>query len=256
MVKEKEIPLKIEVFSNNEDSEFLIHSKNEIHNILRTIYERGTRAALYYNEGNSFVLTMLLDASPEGIWIDPPSNSLDNRNILNSNRIIFVSTHNQAKVQFVSNGAKQVIYDGRDAIFISLPAKLMRLQRRDYYRLVAWPHNPLKCVIKPVTDRKNIKHEITIMDISIGGIALVCQETVLELTPGKIYPNCEIELPEIGTLTATVEVKNTFEVTTRTGEKIRRAGCVFVKPDGNATNLLQRYVAHMQRKAAATTIKE
>ena len=58
MVKEKEVPLKIEVFSNNEDSEYLIHSKIEIQNILRTIFERGTRAALYYNEGNSFVLTI------------------------------------------------------------------------------------------------------------------------------------------------------------------------------------------------------
>lgn len=256
MVKEKEIPLKIEVFSKNEDSEFLISSKNEIQNILHTIFVRRARAALYYNEGNSFVLTMLLDASEEGIWIDPPSNHLDNRNILNSNRIIFVSTHNQAKVQFVTNGAQQVIYDGREAIFISLPQKLLRLQRRDYYRLAAWPQNPLKCVFNPAQDQTNIKHEVTIMDISIGGIALVCQEVALELTPGSTYPNCEIELPGIGTLTATVQVKNTFEITSRSGDKIRRAGCVFVKPDGTATNLLQRYVAQMQRKEAATTIKE
>ena len=50
MVKEKEIPLKIEVFSNNEDSEFLIHSKHEIKHILQAINERRSRAALYYNE--------------------------------------------------------------------------------------------------------------------------------------------------------------------------------------------------------------
>ena len=256
MVKEKEIPLKIEVFSNNEDSKFLIQSKYEIQNILQTVYERGTRAALYYNEGNSFVLTMLLDAGEDGIWIDPPSNPRDNRNILNSKKIIFVSTHNQAKVQFVTSGVTQVIYDGRNAIFISLPQKILRLQRRDYYRLVVWPQNPLKCVFKSAQDQKPIKHEVTIMDISIGGIALVCQENTLELKPGNTYPNCDIELPGIGTLSATVEVRNTFEITARSGEKIRRAGCVFVKPDGKATGLLQRYVAHMQRQAAATILKE
>lgn len=256
MVKEKEIPLKIEVFSNNEDNEFLIHSKNEILQILRIIHERGTRAALYYNEGNSFVLTMLLAVSEEGIWIDPPSNTQDNRNILNSNRIIFVSTHNQAKVQFIASEAHAVIYNGKDAIFISLPKKLLRLQRRDYYRLAAWPKNPLKCVLKPVPNQKHIKHEITIMDISIGGLALVCQETTLELTPGTTYPNCEIDLPGIGVLTATVQVKNTFEVTSRTGEKLRRAGCVFVNPDNTATSFLQRYVAYKQREEAATSNKE
>ncbi len=256
MVKEKEIPLKIEVFSNNEDSEFLIHSKNEIRNILRTIFERNTRAALYYNEGNSFVLTMLLDTGEDGIWIDPPSNPSDNRNILNSNKIIFVSTHNQAKVQFVADRAQQVTINGRNAVFISLPPKLLRLQRREYYRLTAWPENPLTCIFKPVHDQQQIKHDVTIMDISIGGIALVCQETSLELTPGNTYPNCEIELPGTGTLTATVQVKNAFEVTARTGEKIRRAGCVFVKPDAVMTHLLQRYVANMQRQAAANIIKE
>jgi c-di-GMP-binding flagellar brake protein YcgR len=255
MVKEREIPLKIEVFSNNEDSEFLIHSKHEIQNILYTISERNTRAALYYNEGNSFVLTMLLDVSEEGIWIDPPSNPSDNRNIINSNRIIFVSTHNQAKVQFVTDAAQQGTYNGRDAVFISLPAKLLRLQRRDYFRLAAWPQNPLMCVFKPVQDHARLKHEVTIMDISIGGIALVCQESSLELIPGNTYSNCEIELPGIGILTATVQVKNTFELTVRTGEKLLRAGCVFVKPDGATTNLLQRYVANMQRLEAAKNIK-
>ncbi len=256
MVKEKEIPLKIEVFSNNEDSEFLIHSKNEIRSILSTIFERNTRAALYYNEGNSFVLTMLLETSEEGIWIDPPSNPSDNRNIINSNKIIFVSTHNQAKVQFVTDGAQQVTYNGRNAFFISLPPKLLRLQRREYYRLTAWPQNPLTCIFKPAQDQQQIKHDVTIMDISIGGIALVCQENSLELVQGNTYPNCEIVLPDIGTLTATIQVKNAFEVTARTGEKIRRAGCVFVKPDGITTNLLQRYVANMQRQAAANIAKE
>jgi c-di-GMP-binding flagellar brake protein YcgR len=256
MVKEKEVPLKIEVFSNNEDSEYLIHSRSEIRNILRTISERNTRAALYYNEGNSFVLTMLLDTGEEGVWIDPPSNPSDNRNILNSNKIIFVSTHNQAKVQFVTDSAQQVTYNGRNAVFISLPPKLLRLQRREYYRLAAWPQNPLTCVFKPVHDQQHIKHDVTIMDISIGGIALVCQETSLALTPGNIYSNCEIELPDTGILTATIQVKNAFEVTSRNGEKIRRAGCVFVKPDGTTTNLLQRYVANMQRLEAVKIIKE
>ncbi len=252
MVKEKEVPLKIEVFSNNEDSEYLIHSKIEIQNMLRTIFERGTRAALYYNEGNSFVLTMLLDAKADGIWIDPPSSAQDYRNIINSNKIIFVSTHNQAKVQFVTNEVMEVVVNERGAIFIPLPLQVLRLQRRDYYRLVAWPNNPLKCVFKQVPEQKPGKHEITIMDISVGGVALVCQESVLELTPGNIYKNCEIELPNIGMLQATVQVKNTFEVTTRSGEIIHRAGCVFVNPDGYTTNLLQRYVVQMQRKASTT----
>jgi c-di-GMP-binding flagellar brake protein YcgR len=88
------------------------------------------------------------------------------------------------------------------------------------------------------------------MDISIGGVALICEESGVELKPGMIYKQCLIELPEIGTLEATIEVKNTFVITDRSGKVNRRAGCVFVKPDGKTCMLLQLYVAQMQRQQA------
>jgi radical SAM superfamily enzyme len=50
---------------------------------------------------------------------------------------------------------------------------------------------------------------------------------------------------------AAIEVKNAFEITDRSGKIKRRAGCVFVKPDGKTTMLLQRYVAQMQQQLAS-----
>ena len=249
MIREKEIPLKIERFKEDEGGEFLIYSMSEIKNILRTIHARNTRVALYYHEGSRFTLTMLLAVTEEGIWIDPPSTSLEKRNILASTEITFVSSHNQAKVQFVATEAQQTIYDGSDAIFLAFPEKLLRLQRRDYYRSYARAENPLKCVFKPSVSLRNFKHEAAIMDISVGGMSLIRPETSLNLSPGLTYQNCEIQLPDIGTFTATVEVKSEFEVIGQNGKKIRRAGCVFVKPDGNATSLIQRYVTHMELAA-------
>jgi c-di-GMP-binding flagellar brake protein YcgR len=89
------------------------------------------------------------------------------------------------------------------------------------------------------------------MDISVGGMALVCEQSGVELHPGMVYEHCQIELPGIGSLEATIEVKNTFEITDRNGKVKRRAGCVFVKPDGLTTMLLQRYVAQMQQQLAS-----
>ena len=91
------------------------------------------------------------------------------------------------------------------------------------------------------------------MDISIGGVALVCEASGIELQPGMVYEHCQIDLPEVGTVEATIEVKNTFEITDRNGKVKRRAGCVFVKPDGKTTMLLQRYVAQMQQQLARNT---
>lgn len=250
MVKEKEIPLKIEVFPNGEDRDLLIHSRGEIQRILQTICERKTRCALYYDNGTRFFLTVLLDANEQGIWVDPALNEQDNNEIINSNEIIFVSSHNRTKVQFVTSEPFQVASINNNAIFLPLPAQLLRLQRRDYYRLDAWPRYPLKCVIKPIQHLQHIRHEATIMDISEGGVGLVCHDRDLELKPGNIYEHCEIELPEVGTVTATIQVKNTFDIPGSSGQVNQRAGCEFIKPDRKTTVPLQRYVTQMQLKKA------
>lgn len=250
-MRTKEIPLKIELFSSDQENEFLVTTPKEIISILQTIAQRKSRVALYYNEGNSMVLTMILAADENGVWIDAASNPLDNRHIERSNRIVFVSTHNQAKVQFVASSAILGTYENAPAFLLTLPRKLLRLQRRDYYRLVTPETHALKCVIRPTPDKAHIQHEITVMDISIGGIALVCEASGIELQPGMVYEHCQIELPDVGTVETSIEVKNTFEVTDRNGNIKRRAGCVFIKPSGQATMLLQRYVAQMQQRIAA-----
>jgi c-di-GMP-binding flagellar brake protein YcgR len=249
-MRTKEIPLKIELLSNDEENDFLVTNPKEIVAILHNIAQRKSRAALYYNEGNSMVLTMLLAADEHGIWVDAASNQLDNRHIERSNRIVFVSTHNQAKVQFVAASATLGLYENAPAFHLDLPRKLLRLQRRDYFRLVTLDSKAPKCIIRPVPGQAHIQHEVTVMDISIGGVALVCEETGVELRPGMVYEHCQIDLPEVGMLQATIEVKNTFEVSDRSGKVKRRAGCVFVNPDGKTTMLLQRYVAQMQQRQA------
>lgn len=248
-MRAKEIPLKIELFSSDEESDYLISNHREIVSILQSIAQRKSRVALYYNEGNSMVLTMILAADENGVWIDATSNPLDNRLIERSKRIIFVTTHNQAKVQFVATDVMLGTYEDAPAFSLGLPRKLLRLQRRDYYRLVTAESNALKCIIRPVPDQAHIQHEVTVMDISIGGVALVCEASGIELQPGMVYEHCQIELPEVGKLEAAIEVKNAFEITDRNGKVKRRAGCVFVKPDGKTTMLLQRYVAQMQQAA-------
>jgi c-di-GMP-binding flagellar brake protein YcgR len=249
-MRTREIPLKIELFSKDDENEYLISNPKEIVSILQTIAQRKSRVALYYNEGISMVLTLILAADENGVWVDAASNPQDNRLIERSKRIIFVSTHNQAKVQFVASDAMLGTYEDAPAFSLALPRKLLRLQRRDYYRLVTSETGALNCIIRPVADQAHIQHEVTVMDISIGGVALICEQTGVELQPGIVYEHCLIELPELGTLEATIEVKNTFEITDRSGKVKRRAGCVFVKLDGKTTMLLQRYVAQMQQRLA------
>lgn len=245
MIKEKTNPLKIETFAHGEDREFIIDSRMEIQNILRSICKHNSRCALYYDERTRFFLTLLLEADEQGIWIDPASNPRDNRHILASEELVFVSTHNQTKVQFTARPPQLTPFQHGNALFLPLPQQLLRLQRRDCYRLPTWPQYPVKCIFKPTAQ------VMPVVDISVSGLSLEYREKDVKLRAGNIYPDCEIDLPEVGRLTATLQVKNLFEVVSRGGRVNQRAGCEFVKPGRETILPLQRYVAQMQRMSAS-----
>lgn len=247
----QDIPLKIEILSEENDGQHRITSAKEIEFVMHYIAEKGTRVALYYDDANNFILTTLLGADHTGLWLEQSPNDSDNQRIAASNKLVFVSSHFKVKVQFTADHASSVSYRGYPAFFLPLPDDLYRLQRREYFRLMTPVVSPLRCVIgagkEPQAKRPQ---EFVIMDISCGGVGLTCKETDAELTPGASYPDCQIDLPGVGTIRGTIEVKNLVSLTSETGHTQLRAGCEFINLDGASAILLQRYVNNIQREKA------
>jgi c-di-GMP-binding flagellar brake protein YcgR len=244
---EKDIPLKIEILSPEKDEKHRISSPKEIRFVMQYISEKGNRVALYYDSRSSFILTTLLAVDDSGMWLEQSPSDSENGKIIKSNQLIFVSSHLQIKVQFNATQASNVLYQGHPAFYLPLPQSLYRLQRREYYRLITPRTNPLHCVItkEPSPERKT--REYIIMDISCGGVGLIGMETDTELIPGQTYFDCQVELPEVGTITGTIEVKNLVVLPSNSGREQKRAGCEFKNLDGASMILLQRYITNMQR---------
>lgn len=244
----KEAPLTIEKFHDGEESKFLIRSPKEIQLTLHALAQKKSVTVVYFDNDERFFKSVLLAANEKGIWLDVGPNEDENNLLLKSPDITFVTMHNGAKVQFVCHQVQVAIYAAHPAFYFPLPNQMLRLQRRDYYRLSTSSDSMLKCIIPTTTFNTEQKHNITIMDISVGGIALVCSESRVKLEAGETYPDCCIVLPGIGTLIATIQVKNLFEVTGTSGTVTKYAGCEFVSMDGKMSMLLQRYIGIMQSK--------
>jgi hypothetical protein len=67
------------------------------------------------------------------------------------------------------------------------------------------------------------------------------------------FPNCRIDLPEVGMLAARLEVRTLFELTLPSGVQVHRAGCQFVDLPGSMLTLVQRYVIKIERQRKART---
>jgi c-di-GMP-binding flagellar brake protein YcgR len=244
----KEVSLTIERFYNDEDIEFRIKSKKAMQSILQSIADQGTHVGLFYGNGNNFILTMLLGANEHGMWLDVGPFPPENKQLLLSDKITFVSTHQHVKVQFVAHDIQNDLFENNEAFYMELPDYLLRIQRREFFRIAVPSTSSAKCII-PIQpenpDDPVIMREVPIEDISGGGIGLLCEEHEAELLPEKVFPDCRISIPEVGVLTVTIEVKNGINFST--GAKVqKRVGCLFIDMNNQANILLQRYITRMQ----------
>lgn len=255
MNHKKEIVLKVERFHDEEDIEFRIPSKREMLSILQRVAEQGTRVALYYDEHDNFILTTLLGINENGIWLDIGPFPPENENLLLSKKITFVSVHQNVKVQFVAHHVENALFENANAFYLELPDYLLRIQRRDFFRLSIPAGTSIMCIIpiKPDNpdqpDAPAVIREVAVLDISGGGIGLLCGEDETELLKGKIFHDCKIPLPGIGIAIATIEVKSGIKFTARNNVVQMRAGCQFINLSSQAESLLHRYTTRLQAEA-------
>lgn len=252
--QEEETPsLKFELMQAEDDDKYLLHSKKEILFILRALRERGSLITVYFNQGNDFLLTSLLAISGDtSLVFDPGSSAEMNRRALASEKLIFITTHDKVKIQFTVRRLEKTQFEGREAFRTGVPDTLLRLQRREYYRLTAPVAHPLKCVIPAkMADGSVTTVGATVIDISGGGLAVMTPPEGVEFETDHLFEDCRIELPDVGAVSATLRVRSVFEITLRSGARVKRAGCQFVDLSGHMLTLIQRYILRVERERKA-----
>lgn len=231
------------------DESFSIHSESDIHFILRGIMQDKTLITLYFDHGSSFILTAILAIDPRNkkMILDYGNDDKLNQKVLNTGKLTCVTSQSKVKVEFKCNSIKKIQFREDDAFIVDLPESLIRIQRRDFFRITTPSVKPLKCIIPLPAEYKSKTAEVILLDISCGGVAVIDQHPIVSFDPGTIFKNCQITLPEIGTIIATIQVKNTYEVTLRNDVTCKRAGCAFIKPPTKILAMIQRYIVKLEQ---------
>ncbi|MDZ4201017.1 MAG: flagellar regulator YcgR PilZN domain-containing protein [Gallionella sp.] len=253
----KRIPPKIEVLSDEESKSCLVSFRQQIESILLRVAQSGTDCALYYDASHNFIMTTILDVDEDGLWIEPGNSATTNALITSSRSLTLVSQEGNVKIQFTVDKASPVSYDGAPALFLFLPKALLRIQRREFFRLLLPPTERLQCNlgIRPSHDGEplEMRHmtvidfELPAADISGGGIGLLQMEDESGLHIGQTYPDCRIELSDEGAITANLIVRNIVILGhDRVGQTIFRVGCEFKNLDAEAANKLHKFITGKQ----------
>jgi len=239
-------------FGTENQSPYLVHSRREIIALLRAIGEHHQLITMLVNGGADAVVTSILevDDANDAVLIDCAPSALLNQRITQSDDIAFEASLDKVRILFSVAGADNALHEKRPALRIPIPASLIRLQRREYYRVNTPVSNPIFCRI-PLPAGAGGNYATPLVDISCGGIALLDDKKILDTTIGYEYQNCRIDLPGLGVVTVTLQIRNSQELTLFNGKTNRRLGCQFVDLSKAMLAAVQRYIMYLERERNA-----
>src|SRR5262245_22875698 len=126
-------------FSFDESVEsFTITFRREIIFYLRQLINDGDPVSIMFNEGQDTILTVLLAVDEEKgqLYFDWGSSEEVNRRFLKSERNYFVAMPQGVRNQFTTGLPREISYRGRPGFAVALPDRYVRMQRREFFRLV------------------------------------------------------------------------------------------------------------------------
>lgn len=181
------------------------------------------------------------------LWIDVPPSEEVLQLLLQCARLSFVGMLDKVTLRFSSGPPLLGTHDGRPALRVPLPERLLHLQRREIMRREP-PPGALNCLV-PARDRTRNAPPITttIRDIGGGGLAVLVADDALVLATGDLLPGCVIDLPGLGSVEVTLRVCHVRHVHQR-GKDVLQAGCEFIDLPAAAQAKLFRYLMQLDRE--------
>jgi c-di-GMP-binding flagellar brake protein YcgR len=229
---------------------FTITFRREVVFYLRQLINDGERINVVFDEGRETVLTVLLDVDEEKnvLVFDWGSNESTNRRLLASTRTFFIANPQGVRNQFITKRVWETSYKNRPAFATDIPDKYVRLQRREFFRMLLPMTQRRPCTFK-MPDSEKV-WEMSVIDLGLGGAGLEAPVESLPFEVGQTLPKVRIDLGKFGRIEVDLEIRYAGS-TSRGNKPVSRLGCHFIKLGRAQENELQRFITHVQREERA-----
>jgi len=172
------------------------------------------------------------------VHFDLPSAPQQQSQLFDAPELVCVAFVESIKLQFTLDAPRRSTDSGYPAFLCAMPDRVLRLQRREYYRVRTPDDVSASCLVPYSGDRAQYE-SLRVLDVSVGGLALMAYPRHFDPAFGTVIDRCYLDLPGVGTVTIRMRVAHVE--TTKDGES-RRCGCEFIDLSPQARMMLQRYV--------------
>lgn len=249
-----------EIDNPEEFGQFVLSSRREIVFYLLLLAKRRCIVTAYLDDGQQFFLSSVLAADEEEnqVCLDPSSEHDNNLLAQSAGKITLTTNLDRVKMQMRLPSLKMRKYQGQDVLWAPLPAGILRLQRREFFRLEPPLSAPILCklaILKKDGDYHFL--ELVLSDISGGGVSLIGSPEMARYFPrDALFTDCRLEIPGEGIIQINLLVRKTIEISARNGEHGLRIGCEFVNLPGSRLAFIERYITRIERERKAWDPKQ
>lgn len=236
-------------------AQFLVSDERQIALYLNVLAKRRSICTAYLNEGQKFFLTSIVavDESNGMIYFDPSDAETNNAAAQQARQITMVTNLDRVKIQVRLPAFIPGIHQSQKVLGASIPRNILRLQRREFFRLESPMAEPILCrIAAPEMDCATRVFELPLADISGGGVRLCGPTEIINYFPRDApFQNCRLEIPEDGVMQVNLRVRKTVEMSGPNGHHDLRIGCEFVNLSATRLAFIERYITRIEREQKA-----
>ena len=242
---------------NNQELEnwhdYEVASRREIMALLRQIGEKHQLIRMLVKGEADVCVTTVLEVDPDTntVVLDRSIDRSQNDRIVEAGKVRCETSLDKIRILFTAENLRPALFEGNAALRADIPLTLIRLQRREYYRMETPVSNPVRAIIPLPIESGAGTAVFPLHDISCGGIAILDNKLQLGTTIGETIPNCRIELPEIGPVVVSLQLRNSLDMTMLNNKTSRRIGLQFIGMSRGGDAAVQRYITKLERERNA-----
>lgn len=236
-------------YSDEEIERCTLRSPREILFQLKSLIKRGDRISVIFQEGRQSFLTVLIDISAKNdeFYFDIGGSRELNDIFLRAEQSTFTTFIEGIRIQFSVGKSREMKLGGERVFAAPLPQSLLRLQRRELFRVQLPTIKPYTCRVRRGSPEEET---LALHDISVGGIGVHSLQT-LQYEQLEILENCWLDLRDSGMLNVKLEVRYVHSVESRSGKTLWEMGCKFVDLAPSYETQIQRFMALIEAERRA-----
>jgi len=225
---------------------FRVDDPREVERLLRQLREDAVPVHLSTPCGQHAATTLwTFDGAGRRLSFSADQRLPQMQTIVERDEATAVAYLESVKLQFELHDLMLVHGARSSALQAAWPQPLYRFQRRDAYRVRTPERTPATASLRhPAIPEMRLA--LRIVDVSIGGCALALPADVPPLQPGSVLNEVRIELDADTRFVATLQLQHLTSL--QPGDSPARLGCCWVRLDGTAQRVLQRYIDQLQKR--------